>query len=114
MFILWTIIISLVSSVIGGIFASWIVIWKNVREQKHVYACQIWPDVITTFETIYSHSKTLIDTIDESVVNNVRLSVNDEQSIIEFNKKIREWRSDGDCREKFNKCDKNSLVTILS
>jgi hypothetical protein len=111
---MWTIVASLVTSVIGGFIAGWLVLCKSERNLKRAYARQIWSEFFLAVNTLYSLSYSLISVLDRKIVEDIKLVVSDEQSIKRFNEKLRSWRDSSDFREKLRECDKAHLRKILT
>ena len=108
------ILISLLTSIIGGLLAGWLVIRKTEYNLKRAHAKQIYVDFLLLSDQIFLSLYNHIYIIDNEVLSSVRPSLNEvtKETLRDFFEKLHSWLRK-DLEGKLSICDKNNVVESI-
>ena len=114
--LIWTVVISLIASVLGGIISGWLVLKKSRYDLKRTYAGQMYLDFVLLANEIFLHIHNHIDAIDANAVANVRPTLGEfsTQSLSNLISRLNKYLEEDDLEKKLSLGNKSSVIQTLS
>lgn len=113
--LIWTVIISLIASVLGGIISGWLVLKKSRYDLKRTYAGQMYLDFVLLANEIFLHIYNHIHAIDANAVANIKPTMGEFStlSLSSLISRLNKYLED-DLEKKLSLGNKSDVIKTLS